>query len=126
MPGPKQADPNGEETMDSSPPKKYLSTRLNLTEHLAAARSILANERTFLAYQRTALTELAVAATFIRFFDHPTLTVVGWALVPASVLTMALGIVRYRRMRALIHVLERHARENPPERNPESAPPPQE
>lgn len=101
--------------MDSSPPKKNLSTRLNLTEHLAAARSILANERTFLAYQRTALTELAVAATFIRFFDHPTLTVVGWVLVPASLVTMAMGIVRYRRMRTLIHVLERHARENPPD-----------
>jgi len=113
----------------------YISSRLNLTEHLAAARSILANERTFLAYQRTALTELAVAATFIRFFDHPALTVVGWALVPASLVTIALGMVRYKRMRKLIHLLERHAQEHPaqihppethpPETRPTKQPPPQ-
>jgi len=97
--------------MDSPPSVKHLSARLSLTEHLAAARSILANERTFLAYQRTALTELAVAATFIHFFDHPTLTVIGWVLVPASLVTIALGVARYKRMRRLIHVLEVHAKE---------------
>lgn len=77
---------------------------LDVREHLAATRSILANERTFLAYQRTALTELAVAATFIRFFDHPALTVVGWLLVPASLVTAVLGVVRYRRMRRRIRL----------------------
>jgi len=80
--------------------------RLDLRELLAAARSVLSNERTFLAYQRTALTQLAVAATFIRFFGHPALTVVGWFLVPASVVTIALGVLRYRRMRKLIRRLE--------------------
>jgi len=91
--------------------QRFIGSRLNLREHLAAARSILANERTFLAYQRTALTQLAVAATFIRFFDHPVLTVLGWLLVPASVVTMALGLVRYRRMKGLIHQLEDTAAE---------------
>jgi len=43
--------------------QRFINSRLSLTDHLATARSILANERTFLAYQRTALTELAVAAT---------------------------------------------------------------
>ncbi len=80
--------------------------RLDLRELLAASRSVLSNERTFLAYQRTALTQLAVAATFIRFFDHPALTVVGWLLVPASVVTIVLGVLRYRRMRKLIRSLE--------------------
>jgi putative membrane protein len=74
--------------------------------HLAAVRSILANERTFLAYQRTALTQLALSATFIRFFDHPALTVVGWLLLPGSCLTIVLGVVRYRRMRDRIRGLE--------------------
>lgn len=89
--------------------QRFIGSRLSLREHLATARSILANERTFLAYQRTALTELAVAATFIRFFDHPALTVIGWLLVPASVITMALGLVRYRRMRGLIQLMEADA-----------------
>ena len=81
----------------------------DLRERLAAVRSILANERTFLAYQRTALAQLAVAATFIHFFDHFIFTVAGWALVPCSLVTFALGVVRYRRMRALIRLLERQA-----------------
>ena len=79
---------------------------LDQREHLAAVRSILANERTFLAYQRTALTQLALAATFLRFFDHPALTVTGWVLLPISGLTIILGVVRYRRMRAHILSLE--------------------
>ena len=84
--------------------------RLDLREYLAVARSILANERTFLAYQRTALGQLAVAATFIHFFDHPVLTAVGWFLVPSSVATMGLGVRRYRRMRSLIRQLEEQSR----------------
>ncbi|MBA4356220.1 MAG: DUF202 domain-containing protein [Humidesulfovibrio sp.] len=95
--------------------QRFLGSRLGLREHLATARSILANERTFLAYQRTALTQLAVAATFIRFFDHPALTIVGWLLAPASLVTMALGLVRYRRMRRLIHLLEENAGQPDPQ-----------
>jgi len=97
-----------DDPVNASPPQ-HTGSRQGLREHLAAARSILANERTFLAYQRTALTELAVAATFIRFFDHPALTLIGWALVPASLVTMALGLLRYRRMRKLIRRSEAHA-----------------
>lgn len=90
--------------MADQPQGKSTGDRLDVREHLAATRSILANERTFLAYQRTALTQLAVAVTFIRFFDHPALTVIGWLLVPASLVTAALGMVRYRRMRRRIRL----------------------
>lgn len=77
-----------------------------VTDHLAAVRSILANERTFLAYQRTAVTTFAAGATFIKFFDHPVLEVLGWLLIPCSALTAGLGAVRYRRMRKRIDHLE--------------------
>ena len=90
-------------------PPQHTGSQRDLREHLAAARSILANERTFLAYQRTALTEIAVAATFIRFFDHPALTFIGWALVPAALITITLGLLRYKRMRRLIRRSEAHA-----------------
>lgn len=104
--------------------QRFINSRLGLSDHLAAARSILANERTFLAYQRTALTELAVAATFIHFFDHPALTVIGWALVPASVLTIVIGMARFRRMHRLIHRLEGNAlRPDPPAKAPAGEPP---
>ena len=83
-----------------------LGKRLNLTDHLAAVRSILANERTFLAYQRTAVTTFAAAASFIKFFNIPALEVVGWLLLPVSALTAVLGIVRYQRMRRMIQQME--------------------
>lgn len=102
--------------------QRFINSRLSLTDHLATARSILANERTFLAYQRTALTELAVAATFIHFFDHPALTVIGWALVPASVLTIIIGMARFRRMHRLIHKLEHSAAGNATAREPQEPP----
>lgn len=74
--------------------------------HLAAVRSVLANERTFLAYQRTAVTTLAAAASFIKFFDNPLLEFLGWLLLPASAITAGLGALRYRRMRGRIRKLE--------------------
>ncbi len=74
--------------------------------HLAAVRSVLANERTFLAYQRTAVTTLAAAVSFIKFFDNPLLEILGWLLVPVSVITAGLGALRYRRMRGRIQRLE--------------------
>jgi putative membrane protein len=90
----------------------HAPARLDLREHLAVVRSVLANERTFLSYQRTALTQLALAASFIRFFDHPALTVVGWLLLPASAVTIGLGMLRYRRMRGLVRALEAAAKKS--------------
>lgn len=121
MPQPQAGRRKGGTRMNGPLYQRFINSRLSLTDHLAAARSILAVERTFLAYQRTALTQLAVAATFLRFFDHPVLTVLGWLLVPASVITMILGLVRYRRMRKRIHLLEEDAGETPDKAAPPSA-----
>lgn len=90
------------ETTDPNRPRE----QRRITDHLAAVRSILANERTFLAYQRTAITTFAAGATFIKFFDHPMLEVLGWLLLPCSALTAWLGVVRYRRMRLRIERVE--------------------
>lgn len=83
-----------------------LGTRLPLGDHLAAVRSILANERTLLAYQRTALTTFVAGASFIKFFDHLALEALGWLLLPISVVTLALGIRRYRHIKRLIVRME--------------------
>jgi len=92
--------------LDPGQPAVHGTARLNLREHLALVRSILSNERTFLAYQRTALTQLALAVTFIHFFDHPAFTIIGWLLIPISFLTIGLGVLRYRRIRALVRAME--------------------
>lgn len=80
--------------------------KLNLADQLAAVRSILANERTYLSYQRTALTLLAAGFTFIKFFDLIWIIVLGWVFLPASIVTIILGTYRYRKMRNLIYRLE--------------------
>ena len=86
--------------------QKFIERELPLGDQLAAARSILANERTFLSYQRTAITLFITGATFIRFFESNLLAAIGWAFMPAAVITMILGTYRYFRMRALIRNLE--------------------
>jgi putative membrane protein len=85
---------------------RFMGGRLSLREHLAAARTILANERTFLAYQRTAVTTFAAAASFIKFFANPLLELIGWLLIPVAVVTAVLGVVRYASMRRRIHDME--------------------
>ncbi|MFC2130461.1 DUF202 domain-containing protein [Bacteroidota bacterium] len=86
--------------------QKFIEKALPLNDQLAAARSILANERTFLSYQRTAITLFIAGASFVKFFEHPWLNVIGWIFIPASVLMFFLGIFRYAKMRDLIRNIE--------------------
>jgi putative membrane protein len=71
-------------------------------DSLAAERSRLANERTFLAYQRTALTLFVAGVTFIHFFENLLIDIIGWAFIPAGLISVLLGVIRYRRSRARI------------------------
>lgn len=86
----------------SSEPYDGVGEELILRDHLAAGRTALANERTFLAYVRTALALFAAGVTLVHFFDSVWLDIVGWAFVPIGAGTMLIGAVRYRRMKARI------------------------
>ena len=66
---------------------------------LSAERTRLANHRTFLAYQRTALTLFVAGVTFIRFFDNLIVEIIGGVFVPVGIITIVVGFVRYRRTR---------------------------
>ena len=68
-------------------------------DDLAVDRTALSNERTLLAYLRTALQAIVGGATLIRFFDHPVADIVGWLLLPCGVVLVVLGIRFYRRRR---------------------------
>ena len=68
-------------------------------DDLAVDRTAPANERTLLAYLRTALQAIVGGATLIRFFDHPAADVVGWLLLPCGVVLVVLGVRFYRRRR---------------------------
>ena len=78
------------------------SDELILRDHLAAGRTDLANERTLLAYIRTALAVFAAGVTFVHFFDSVWLDILGWAIVPVGILILVVGVVRFERMRERI------------------------
>lgn len=86
--------------------KNLISKNLSLTDQLAATRSILANERTFLSYQRGALTFAVAGLTLIKFFDWFWIVVIGWSFLPLGLVLVFIGVIRYRRMLKLILNLE--------------------
>lgn len=75
---------------------------LILRDRLAAARTELANERTFLAYVRTAMTLLVTGIFLAKFFDHTLAVLAGWASAPLGGLVLLLGVWRYRKMKAAL------------------------
>ncbi|MCX6155502.1 MAG: DUF202 domain-containing protein [Candidatus Kapabacteria bacterium] len=85
---------------------KFIDPKLSLNDQLSAARSIMANEQTFLSYQRSALTFVITGLSFIKLFDLFWLHIFGIILIVAAVITGILGVLRYSRMRSLIINLE--------------------
>ncbi|MGB7342599.1 MAG: DUF202 domain-containing protein [Pirellulaceae bacterium] len=67
--------------------------------NLALVRTDLANERTLLAYGRTALMVVGTGVSLIKFFD-PTLLwhIAGWTLVIVGTLIGVVGVIRFRRL----------------------------
>src|SRR6266850_2229129 len=85
---------------------KSVNGKPNLTNYLAADRKILANERTFLAYIRTALTLFVVGASFIKFFGTLILEMVGWLFIPVATIIFFMGVNRYKKTRSVIDIVQ--------------------
>ena len=83
---------------------------LILRDILAADRTSLANERTFLAYIRTALTLVIGGISFLQFFPQGIVHVVGWLFIPAGVAAFVVGLLRYLRTRRLLKGMRTHDR----------------
>ena len=81
----------------------------NLADELAIQRTQLANERTWLAYLRTALTLFVAGVSFIQFFSTVSIRVIGWMFIPLGVMTTLLGYQRYRRSTRLIREISMNA-----------------
>lgn len=75
------------------------SGRMELRDYLATDRTKLANQNTFLAYIRTALTLFLGGLTFVKFFGSTVITTLGWIFVPIGVGTFVVGLIRYNRLR---------------------------
>ncbi len=69
---------------------------------LARERTLMANERTLLAYVRTSLAMIVAGATLINFFRLEWIRTIGFALIPAGLILLFWGLVRYRQNRNAI------------------------
>jgi len=69
--------------------------KLDLEEELSEERTLLSNERTFLAYIRTAFTILIAGIAIINLFNLGILNFVGFALLVAGAFFLVLGLIYY-------------------------------
>lgn len=79
-----------------------------LRDRLAAIRTDLANERTMLAYVRTGFALIVTGVTFINFFGPALVVIVGWSLIPVGLVSIIVGLARFRQMRARIEAMCPH------------------
>lgn len=77
---------------------------MSLNDYLAIDRTILSNERTLLAYGRTALAQVIIGGSCLKFFDSLMFNVIGWTFLAAAVVTMAIGWRHYLHTDRLLRV----------------------
>jgi putative membrane protein len=73
----------------------------------AVIRTVLANQRTFLAYIRTALTLFVAGVTFVKFFESLVVVIIGWIFIPLGVATFFVGLWRYNVLRMWLRRAEK-------------------
>lgn len=88
--------------MPETPYAKIIKEELILRDHLAADRTTLANERTYLAYVRTSMTMFIVGVSLIKFFNSIIIQVIGGLFMLFSLGVFVLGSIRYRAISTLI------------------------
>ena len=87
----------------------YSNGKLILRDVLAVDRTRLANERTLLAWLRTALMELVSGITLIKLFEGMMMAeLVGFALLPLGLVTAIYGVRRFFHVRSLIERSDRN------------------
>jgi len=93
--------------MTSHEPYAGQAEQLILRDVLAIDRTRLANERTLLAWARTALMLLVSGVTLIKLFPGDmVMQAIGAALVPLGIVTGGFGFRRYLRICAQIHLVD--------------------
>ena len=78
------------------------STRRDPFNFLTYGRTIMANERTLLAFLRTSITFFVAGIGMIKYLDHPVLDAIGWFFVVLAGIFFTWGIHRYRYARKVL------------------------
>jgi putative membrane protein len=101
---------------------RFENTKLILRDELAIDRTLLANERTLLAYLRSGLSLLIAGATIIHFSQSGWFWVIGIACLPMGLVTIVVGVARYRQMNSGISLV-RKLSDNSPAGSADAEPP---
>jgi putative membrane protein len=78
---------------------------LSLSDELSIDRTILANERTALAYARMAITLVIAGVSIVHFAMEAWFSSIGILCIPAGVLTGIIGRTRCRRMDQVLRAI---------------------
>ncbi|MBX3176942.1 MAG: DUF202 domain-containing protein [Candidatus Hydrogenedentes bacterium] len=99
--------------MFPNPYERFRGQKLTLNDFLAIDRTELANERTLLAYGRTAIALLITGGSAIKFFDAPLISAAGVVFILAAIVVALMGWRRYVAMRRRVAAaLERQTGES--------------
>ena len=93
--------------MAENPYERFQHEELILRDELAIDRTILANERTVLAYFRGALPLVIAGVTFLHFFEKGMLPYIGIVFIPCGLAVGAFGFMRYRKRDTSIRIVRR-------------------
>ncbi len=82
----------------------HANSKLSPSENLALIRTDLANERTLLAYGRTALLVAGTGVSLIKFIAESAILVgIGWALVAVGIAIGVNGALRFTKLHYRLH-----------------------
>jgi putative membrane protein len=88
-----------------TPYARFENTALILRDELAVDRTRLANERTLLAYLRSAMALAIAGASIMHFSNEGWFWLIGLLCLPLGAFTGIIGTVRYRTMERAISVV---------------------
>ncbi len=74
---------------------QFKREELIIRDYLAADRTVLANERTFMAFIRTSIALAAAGGSLIHFLDLPLATIGGILLLALAAVTLGWGLRRF-------------------------------
>ena len=77
-------------------------TRRDSFNFLSIGSTIMANERTLLAFLRTSMAFFIAGIGLIKYLDHPALDAVGWVFVVLAGIFFIWGVHRYRYTRKVL------------------------
>jgi len=69
---------------------------MDIRDKLAIQRTVLANQRTLLAFGTGALAIAVAGVTLIKFFTGSWIHWAGWGLLPCAALVLIIGIMNYK------------------------------